>query len=65
MPQIPEYGLAGKEPDPYDPLDRKYVSYSERMKFAKERCTVKDEGFKHCMMPDWWLNDAILDGATL
>jgi hypothetical protein len=65
LPQIPEYGVAGKEPDPYDPLDREYVSYAERKKFAREWWEVRDEGFKHCVMPDWWLNDAILDGTNL
>ena len=64
-PQQSNYGLNGETPDPYDPMDRAYVSYAERKKFAKDWWSVRDEGFKTCMMQDWWLNDAILDGTNL
>lgn len=64
-PQQSNYGLNGEQPDPYDPLDRYYVSYAERKKFAKEWWSVRDEGFKTCMLQDWWLNDAVLDGTNL
>ncbi len=64
-PQQAEYSLSGQMPDPYDPIDRAYVSYGERKKFAREWWTARDEGFKNCFVQDWWLNDAILDGTCL
>ena len=65
-PQIPAYRTFSKElPDPYDPLDRCYVSYSERKKFADEWWSARDEGYNTALAKDWWLNDAILDGTNL
>lgn len=65
LPQQAKHSFSGDFPDPYDPLDREYVSYAERKKFAKEWWSARDEGYKTCVMQDWWLNDAILDGANL
>lgn len=65
-PQIPAYRTFSKElPDPYDPLERCYVSYSDRKKFADEWWSARDEGYNTALVKDWWLNDAILDGTNL
>ncbi|HMY02783.1 MAG TPA: hypothetical protein PKA48_05490 [Candidatus Obscuribacter sp.] len=65
-PQLAAYRTFSKElPDPYDPLDRIYVSYADRKKFARDWWEARDEGFKNCFVQDWWLNDAILDGTNL